>query len=148
MIILHPDNKRATTISFDEFREQLISAYADHKKNVKIKNAKGRVTQEDVNFAVSWWISELPRLFTESLDNGQSTIIISYCTYPDWSKQTNEYLANLVRKGFPICKKILDGMGIMITNSNLEVSFPTFHIDIETVKRFINSDLDVIEEEL
>ncbi len=78
MIILHPDNKRATTISFDEFREQLISAYADHKKNQKIKNAKGRVSQEDVNFAVSYWVSELPTLFTAALDAGSNRIVISY----------------------------------------------------------------------
>lgn len=146
MIFLHPDAESTKVLTFDEFRNQLIAAYAKHKENEKIKQERCRIGEEDVNFTVSYWFTQLPSLFQKSLDAGAPTIQISYSSYPRYYDEPKEFLDNLFRKAYPRFKKILDNMGIIITSANLESDYPSLNIKIEEFKKFVNSNYDVISD--
>jgi hypothetical protein len=145
MIILHPDGERAQVLTFDEFRKQLLKAYATHKVNEKIKAKNCEITLEDINFAVSHWMAELPGLFTKALDLKSNYVAISYSTYPRYFDEVPEFLANLFRKSYPSFYKLLQSMDIRVEHVTFEGDYPQVTISIEELKKFINTEDDLEE---
>jgi len=147
MIILHPDGERAQVLTFDEFRKQLVKAYANHKVNEKIKAKNCKITLEDINFVVSHWVSEIPGLFTAALDISSSTIMIGYSNYPKYYNEEPKFLSNLFRKAYPSFYKLLQSMDIKVKHVAFEGDHPYVQIEIEELKKFINQEEDLEETE-
>jgi hypothetical protein len=145
MIILHPDGERAQVLTFDEFRKQLVKAYATHRNNEKIKIKNCKVTTEDINFVVSHWITELPSLFTKALDSGSATLSVSWSTYPRYFDEVPEFLGNLFRKAYPSFHKLLQSMDIKVKRVAFEGCYPACEIELTELKKFINTE-DELEE--
>jgi len=138
MIVLYPDNESAQVITFDELRQQLIAAYAKHKDNLRIKNKRCEVSSEDINFVISYWVAELPKLFTKALDLKMEHVVISYDTYPRYFDQEHDFLVNLIRKAYPSFFKILQSMNVRVAVAHLEGECPQVRICTEEIKKFIN----------
>ncbi len=145
MIILHPDGERAQVLTFDEFRKQLVKAYATHRNNEKIKIKNCKVTTEDINFVVSHWVAELPGLFTKALDADADSVKIDYRVYPRYFDEVPEFLGNLFRKAYPTFHKLLQSMDIKVRHVAFEGNYPFCEIELTELKKFINTEEELEE---
>lgn len=147
MIIIYPNPERATVISIDQFKNQLIEAYANHKDNVRIKKLNSRVSKEDIDFVISYWVSELPSKFTSALDNDASYISYDHRTYPQYFDKQDLFLKKLFIKAFPLFRNILCEMNIKIDVISLKEDNPFVKIDLAELTQFINNfDEEMIED--
>ncbi len=113
--------------------------------NEKIKANKCKITTEDINFAVSHWVAELPSLFTTALDLKWDAVSIQYSTYPKYYNEETEFLANLFRKAYPVFYKLLQSMDIKVKHVAFEGNHPFVQIEIAELKKFINTEEELEE---